>query len=59
MSFDVRRNRQFAADLIDLDDMLDQSVIWIQDNLDPEDVFDDSVLEEWATKNGFVYESDE
>jgi hypothetical protein len=34
-------------------------LVWIKDNLSPEDVFDDVDLETWAEENGFVKEEEE
>jgi len=31
-------------------DLLDDCIAWITDNLDPEEVFNDSQLEAWAVK---------
>ena len=36
--------------------LLDEAISWIQDNLNPDDVFSDDDLEGWATDNGFVEE---
>ena len=33
---------------------LDTVVGWVADNLDPEDVFTEKQLEEWAEDNGFT-----
>ena len=33
---------------------LDTVVGWVADNLDPEDVFSESQLENWALENGFT-----
>ena len=33
---------------------LDTVVGWVADNLDPEDVFSESQLEEWAEDNGYT-----
>jgi hypothetical protein len=35
-------------------DLLDRVAEYINDNLRPEDIFEDVELEEWATDNGFV-----
>ena len=37
-------------------DLLENMVNWIGDNLAPDDVFPDTVLEEWADDNGFSRE---
>lgn len=33
---------------------LDEAIDWIQNNLEPEDVFSDEKLKEWAENSGFV-----
>jgi len=38
---------------------LDEAIEWIKHNLNPEDVFDEGDLEEWATDNGFFTEEDD
>lgn len=35
---------------------LDNAVEWMQDNLQPEDVFDEKHLVAWAESNGYVKE---
>jgi hypothetical protein len=40
------------ASLIQLDEAID----WIKSNLNPEDVFDERDLRQWADENGFVNE---
>ena len=35
------------------DDVLDEFVGWINENLLPEDVFPQTMLDEWAFANGF------
>ena len=37
---------------------LGEVVEWIESALTPEDVFDRSILNEWAIYNGFVYNPD-
>jgi hypothetical protein len=34
-------------------DLLDVAVVWIGDNLAPDDVFSERILEEWAEDNGY------
>jgi hypothetical protein len=36
------------------DSILHSAINWIKDNLNPDDVFEDDKLEEWAKENGFV-----
>lgn len=33
---------------------LDDAIEWIQENMNPEDVFSDEKLKEWAENNGLV-----
>ena len=40
-------------------DALDQSIEWIKDNLEPDDVFDSEQLEDWAKAHGFVSTDDQ
>ena len=35
---------------------LDEAISWIQSNMEPEDVFSDEKLEEWARESGFTQE---
>jgi hypothetical protein len=51
--FTSYNNERFAKELLG-DDLLDKVVEYVKDNLHPDDVFDDSDLEEWAKDNGFV-----
>ena len=48
-----RLNKDFADSLLH-SDPLDLAIDYIQDNLDPEDVFEDDALETWALNNGFI-----
>lgn len=36
--------------------LLEESIDWIQANLDPEDVFSVETLRDWAEDNGYVEE---
>lgn len=33
---------------------LDEAIDWIKTNMNPEQVFDDNDLENWAEKNGYI-----
>lgn len=33
---------------------LDNAIAWMNKNLDPDDVFDEKKLEEWAERNGYT-----
>ena len=48
-------DQKFIADVLSTS-LLEDSIQWLQDNLSPEDVFEKSVLTEWAEENGFVQE---
>jgi len=52
-SFSEKENHNFIDGVLN-QDLLDCAVVWIGDNLAPEDVFDSGVLSEWAFENGFV-----
>jgi hypothetical protein len=40
------------------DTFLGEAIEWINDNLDPDDVFSDDKLRVWAEKNGYVIPED-
>jgi hypothetical protein len=46
-------SRQFKDDMI-RDTLLEESIEWIQSNLEPEDVFNALALEVWAEDNGYT-----
>jgi hypothetical protein len=46
-------NGQFMKEFFG-DDLLDKVVEYVKDNFHPDDIFDESDLEEWARDNGFV-----
>ncbi len=48
----TRDNARFLGELI-VSYPLDVAIEWIERNLNPEDVFDESRLEDWAKENGF------
>ena len=51
-TFSIKENQNFIDGVLN-QDLLDCAVVWIVDNLLPEDVFDPGVLSEWAFENGF------
>jgi hypothetical protein len=53
MSFSHSGNTDFIDSIIN-QDLLDCAVNWIGDNLLPEEVFEESLLEDWAETNGWV-----
>ena len=54
MTYTTSLNRDFAQSVMNVDHLLNETVDWVRDNLTPEDVYDQSVLEEWALNNGFI-----
>ena len=50
-----RQNDQFRSFLIP-DELLDNSIEWIADNMEPEDVFGEARLTQWAEANGYKKE---
>ncbi len=54
IDFSASINDQFLWDALGIGKYpLDSTVKWIQDNLAPEEVFEESVLKSWAKNNGF------
>ncbi len=55
-----KKFREFLDSNIDGEHNLDLDDItgWINSNLDPDDVFDESILERWADENGFIVNDD-
>jgi hypothetical protein len=51
-NFSIQDNQSFVNDITQ-QDVLDTAVVWIGDNLVPEDVFSDEQLNDWAFDNGF------
>ena len=49
------QDKAFRDTLI-ADDLLDTSIEWIQNNLDPDDVFNEAQLQDWALSNGYKKE---
>lgn len=48
--------KQFGDEMLSPDELLNKTIDWISENLDPEDVFKDGDLSNWALRNGFVEE---
>lgn len=55
MSTTAQQDKAFVVSVISLS-LLEEAIDWISHNLEPEDVFDDANLREWARDNGFVEE---
>ena len=51
--FSLQLNERFVDDTISRD-LLDTAVVWIGDNLVPDDVFSDEILEQWAEDAGYT-----
>lgn len=49
----TRENDEFIKDII-ATYPLDEAINWINQNLEPAEVFDDEVLRDWAEANGFI-----
>lgn len=49
----VRQDREFAEAMLPLRSLLDDSITWMGDNLEPYDVFSEKQLTDWALANGF------
>jgi hypothetical protein len=52
MATTVKQDREFSESLFD-GSKLQEAIDWIQDHLEPEEVFTDSQLEAWAERAGF------
>jgi hypothetical protein len=53
----AKQNREFS-DIILNQDPLDEAIEYIKKNFNPEDVFDDKELAQWALDNGFKEDTD-
>ena len=53
-NFGTNKNDIFLAEALNFPSFpLDDTVTWVQENLDPGDVFSERQLSEWAFDNGF------
>jgi hypothetical protein len=50
-------HNEFLSKIIS-NDMLDEARSFVSENYSPEEVYDEMILEEWATNNGFVREEE-
>jgi len=50
--FSQQNNENFIEAILN-QDLLDVAVVWIGDNLVPDDVFSEDQLEAWAEDNGY------
>ena len=53
MAVPGKHNRDFKDSLIS-DSLLDDAIRWIGQNLDPDEVFEKDVLDEWIFKQGWI-----
>jgi len=53
----VQQNNNFIQALLP-QYPLDEAIDWIQNNLDPDDVFTEQQLRDWAEASGFVEDND-
>lgn len=51
--FSQQNNENFIEAVLN-QDLLDVAVVWIGDNLVPDDVFSEDQLEAWAEDNGYT-----
>ena len=49
-------SKDLAKTILNPDTVLDIVFIWIRNNIDPGYLYDEFVLAEWATSNGFIKE---
>ncbi len=49
-----KQDREFLDDVIGDTFLYDDVLPWIEDNLKPDQVFDEDVLGAWAEKNGYT-----
>ena len=57
MATTVKQDRDFIDNLIS-SDMLELAIEWIRDNLEPEDVFTDEQLGQWAVDSDYLPPTD-
>lgn len=51
----TRDGKDFISGVIG-DNLLDDAIDWISSHLEPDDIFDEYSLGEWAERNGYVKE---
>ena len=49
----LTERRKFIAETIS-EDLLDGAIDWIRTNMEPDEIFEERVLDQWAEDNGFV-----
>ena len=57
MNQPAQLHNEFLSKIIS-NDMLDEARSFVSENYSPEEVYDEMILEEWATNNGFVREEE-
>ena len=57
MGTTARQNSEFLRDVIS-STFLDDAIAWIASSMNPDDVFSDSQLRQWADENGLVEASE-
>lgn len=50
----TKDNEKFRDSLFIGKSLLDDALDWIRENMQPDEVFGDNELSEWAEENGFV-----
>jgi len=54
----LESRKRFIASVIP-DDLLDEVIGWIAENMEPENVFDKSRLDDWAMDNDYIKNGDD
>ncbi len=53
----LRQDEDFKKSIFSSNDFLEESIKWIGKNMNPDDVFDDEKLKNWAEENDFIHTS--
>jgi hypothetical protein len=51
----TRQDSDFISEVIS-STLLEQAMQFIADNFEPEDIFEEDVMREWANENGYIKE---
>ena len=54
-STSARQDSDFISEVIS-STLLEQAMQFIADNFEPEDIFEEDVMKEWANENGYIKE---
>lgn len=56
MATTTKQDQNFKDEVISRT-LLEDALLWIRSNMEPEDVFDEAVLEVWATGHGMTFDN--